>query len=74
MTWQLPIPEPNQNLWAIVQSRVDCMEEATNLKVLEKHLKLAWSQISPEVLDNLVSSMPERFKTFAKLNSGYIRK
>ena len=73
-TWPGNSPDlnPIENLWAIVQSRVDGMEDATNLKVLEKQLKLAWSQISPDVLDNLVSSMPERVKTCVKLNGGYI--
>ena len=48
--------------------------EATNLKVLEKQLKLAWSQITPDILDNLVSSMPERVKACVKHNGGYIGK
>ena len=46
-TWPGNSPDlnPIENLWAIVQSTVDCMEEATNLNMLEKQLKLAWSQI-----------------------------
>ena len=32
---------PIENFWAIVQSGVDDIEEATNLKVLEKQLKFA---------------------------------
>ena len=50
------------------------MVEATNLKVLEKQLKLAWSQIGPDILDNLVDSMPGRVKTCVKLNGGYFGK
>ena len=69
-----PDLNPIDNLWAIVQSSVDGMEEATNQKVLEKQLKLAWSQITPDILDNLVSSMPERVKACVKHNGGYIGK
>ena len=73
LAWQLHRFESNKE-WAIVQSSVDGIEEATNLKVLERQLKFAWSQITPDILDNLVSSMPERVKTCVKLNGGYIGK
>ena len=56
-TWSGNSPDlnPIENLWAIVQSTVDGMEEATNLIVLEKQLKLAWSQITPNILDTLLA-------------------
>ena len=38
------------------------MDVATNIKMLENQVKLAWSRISPEILDNLISGMPERIK------------
>ena len=74
--WPGNSPDLNliENLWAIVHSSVDGMEEATNLKVLEKQLKSEWSQITPDILDNLVSSMPERVKACVKHNGGYIGK
>ena len=52
----------NRNLWAIVQNSVNEMDVATNIKMLENQVKLAWSRISPEILDNLISGMPERIK------------
>ncbi|KAI6656223.1 hypothetical protein LOD99_1556 [Oopsacas minuta] len=65
---------PIENLWAIIQSKINEMEVATNLNMLEKQLKLAFSQISPEILDNLVSGMPERIKTCLKYKGRYIGK
>ena len=33
-------PNPIENLWSIVQSSIDGMEEANNLEKFEKQLKL----------------------------------
>ena len=38
------------------------MTPATNEKSLTKNVKMAWSKINPDMLDNLISSMPERIK------------
>ena len=40
---------PIENLRAIVQSGVDDMEEATDLKVLEKQLKFVWTQLTLDI-------------------------
>lgn len=50
------------------------MTPATNEKSLTKNVKMAWSKINPDMLDNLISSMPERIKKCIKLKGGYIGK
>ena len=65
---------PIENLWAILKSRVDEMEMCTNIEMLEKTVKLAWSEISPEILDNLISSMPKRIQKCLELSGDYIGK
>ncbi|KAI6654507.1 hypothetical protein LOD99_903 [Oopsacas minuta] len=50
------------------------MERATNLKMLEKQLILAWKEISPETLEKLIAGMPSRINKCLKLNGDYIGK
>ena len=69
-----PDLNPIENLWAILKSRVDEMEMCTNIEMLEKTVKLAWSEISPEILDNLISSMPKRIQKCLELSGDYIGK
>jgi hypothetical protein len=47
---------------------------ATNEKKLIENVKYAWSQISEEMLDTLISCMPERIRKCIKLKGGYIGK
>ena len=44
------------------------------IEMLEKTVKLAWSEISPEILDNLISSMPKRIQKCLELSGDYIGK
>ncbi|KAI6647774.1 hypothetical protein LOD99_8489 [Oopsacas minuta] len=46
LAWQLPRLEPNRKFVGYCASSVDCMDESTKLKVLEKHRKFACSQIT----------------------------
>ena len=58
-----PDLNPIENLWAIVEQEVKSLKDSPqNLEQLEKYLKKAWSSIKPEILENLISSMPDRIK------------
>ena len=69
-----PDLNPIENLWSILQSKLDTMDCATNLNILEKQLLLAWKEISPETSENLIAGMPSRIKKCLELNGGYIGK
>ena len=43
-----------------MKDKVDELEQATTANGLIKNLKKAWSNISGDVLQNIVSSMPRR--------------
>ena len=61
--WPANSPDlsPIENVWAILQNKVDEVDPPpSTLTALEKILKDAWSEISPEVLENLYKSMPGR--------------
>ena len=72
--WPLNSPDlnPIENLWAILQTKLDAMERATNLKVLEKQLVSAWKEISPETLEKIIAGMPGRISKCLKLHGDYI--
>ena len=75
-TWPGNSPDlsPIENLWAIVQQKLKEMEPATNEENLIEKVKTAWSEISPNVLNNLVSGMPGRIKKCLQLKGGCIGK
>ncbi|KAI6661477.1 hypothetical protein LOD99_13350 [Oopsacas minuta] len=75
-TWPGNSPDlnPIENLWSIVKHDIQMMPTPTNVLMLENHVKLAWSRISPEILENLVSGMCNRVKLCIKRKGGYIRK
>ena len=74
--WPANSPDlnPIENVWAILQTKLDSMERATNLKMLENQLIEAWKEFSPETLEKLIAEMPSRFKKCLKLNGDYIGK
>ena len=43
-----PDLNPIENLWSIVKQEIELMDTPTSIAILVKHLKQAWSQISPE--------------------------
>ena len=69
-----PDLSPIENLWAIVQNKMDEMPAATSRDGLVDSLKLAWRKIPRETLDNLISGMPERMQACVKERGGYIGK
>ena len=75
-TWPGNSPDlsPIENLWALVKNKVNDLESATNENTLIKNVTQAWSQISPDVLEALMSGMPKRIKKCIQLKGGYIGK
>ena len=57
-----PDLSPIENLWALVKENIKDIEPATNEKTLIKNVKDAWSHISPNILESLISGMPKRIK------------
>ena len=60
---------PIENLWSILQDK-----SSTNLQQLSAILKVAWANINPSILENLVAGMPARIAKCIQLNGGYIGK
>ncbi|XP_043229039.1 uncharacterized protein LOC122385098 [Amphibalanus amphitrite] len=69
-----PDLSPIENLWAIVQDRMDKMAPASSETALIRNLRSAWSSISGETLDNLMCGMPERMRACVRKRGGYINK
>ena len=71
---QLADLNPIENVWTIMKTDMDTMAPPHNLKMLEDNIKLAWSRLSPGILENLYNGMPNRVKRCIKLHGGYIAK
>ena len=69
-----PDLNPIENLWTIVQQEVDKMTPASSVGELAEQLKKAWGRIKPDVLEKLVSRMPQRIHDCIALKGGYIGK
>ena len=79
--WQKEVWPPNspdlspiENLWAIVQSKMDEMPAANSRERLTDSLKLAWKKIPRETISNLISGMPDRMQACVRERGGYIGK
>ena len=46
----------------------------TNRDQLVENLKLAWQDITPDILENLVASMPDRIQLVLEMGGDYINK
>ena len=55
-----PDVSPLDDLWTIVQSKLDEIPVASSRKGLADNLKLTWKQIPRETIKNLISNMLER--------------
>lgn len=69
-----PDLSPIENLWAIVQEKMNEMKPATCETSLIENVKKAWASISPEILENLMMSMPSRVKKCIQMKGGYTGK
>ena len=69
-----PDLNPIENLWAIVKDKIEQLEQATTVCGLIKNVKKAWSSISSDVLQNMVSSMPKRVNQVLERQGDYIQK
>ena len=75
--WPANSPDlsPIENVWAIMQDKVDEVDPPpSTLAALEKILKQAWANISPEVLENLYRSMPGRIQAVLEAKGGNVIK
>ncbi|KAI6649518.1 hypothetical protein LOD99_11883 [Oopsacas minuta] len=74
--WPANSPDlrPIENLWGILQTRLETMERPTNLIMLQKQLIQAWREITPETIDKLIAGMPNRINKCIQLKGGYIGK
>lgn len=69
-----PDLSPIENLWAIIQEPMNKMALAISERTLTRNVRAAWSQISAQTLDDLMSHMPDRMLAYARENGDYIRK
>ena len=71
-----PDLSPFDNLWTIVQSKLDEIPVASSRKGLADNLKLIWKKIPRETISNLISGIPEHvhLQACAGEGDGYIGK
>ncbi|KAI6648203.1 hypothetical protein LOD99_12012 [Oopsacas minuta] len=60
--WPANSPDlnPIENLWAIMVDQLDELGQVSNNQSLIQKLKIAWESIDPDILNYLVSIMPNR--------------
>ena len=65
----------SKNIRSILQDKVAQVDPpSSTLQGLERILKDAWSKISPEILENLYRSMPDRVKAVLDAKGGFVIK
>ena len=69
-----PDLNPIENLWSILKDSVSQMENVTKIEDLIFQVKKAWASIDPNILENLVASMPDRIKSVIDSRGDYINK
>ena len=72
--WPANSPDLNhiENLWSILADRVDKLGQMNTIENLIQSLKLAWISIDADILNNLVSGMPDRIRKVIELHGDYI--
>lgn len=73
MEWppQSPDLNPIENLWAILDNKVD-KTDVTNKQTYFAALQKAWDDLDPQHLRNLVETMPKRLQLVIKAKGGHI--
>lgn len=66
---QSPDFNPQENLWHLLQSRVE-KTWCRNLEVLKKKIRNEWNKIEKSTLENLVNSIPRRMKACIRAKGG----
>ena len=66
---QSPDLNPIENLWDYVERKWEKVP-STTLKKLCRTIKVIWHSIPPEIVSNLVSSMPRRIEAVIKTKGG----
>ena len=62
-----PDMSPIENLWGILKEKINFANpQPSNLDQLKNTILKAWSEISPETLENLIRSMPDRIDAVIK--------
>ena len=71
LSWpsQSPDLNPIENLWAEIKRKIH-NEKPTSLPSLERCVKRAWKSVKPEMVKNLIESMPRRIKAVIQANGG----
>lgn len=76
MDWPAQSPDinPIENLWNILKKKIIVRNQTPqNLEQLWVAVNEEWSKISPEILENLVASMPKRMQLIIKAKGGHIK-
>lgn len=68
---QSPDLNPIENLWAILDSKVE-KTDVTNKQTYHAALEKAWNELDPCYLRNLVESMPNRLQAIIMAKGGHI--
>lgn len=74
MNWppQSPDLNPIENLWEIVKRKIN-RENVKNADDFFKRVQTAWNEVPPNIIQNLIESMPRRCKAVVK-NKGFATK
>ena len=68
-TWPPNSPDlsPIENLWGILKARVEMSKPyPRDLQELQATVEACWEMIGPEILENLIQSIPDRIKPVIK--------
>jgi len=71
LSWPAQSPDlnPIENLWSEIKRRIH-NDKPTSLPSLERCIKRAWKSVKPEMVKNLIESMPRRIKAVIQANGG----
>ena len=73
-TWPAQSPDlnPIENLWDYLDRKLDVLP-TTTLSQLWDTLSDLWENIPTEIIENLVSSMPQRIEAVIKARGGHTK-